>query len=35
MRGVHITQIPQGLAVGILIMAIAVAVWLVVLVRRK
>ena len=35
MRGVHITKIPQGLAVGILVVAIAVAVWLVVLVRRK
>ncbi len=35
MRGVHITQIPQGFAVGILVVAIAVAVWLVVLVRRK
>ncbi len=35
MRGVHITQIPQGLAVSILVVAIAAAVWLVVLVRRK
>jgi hypothetical protein len=35
MRGFHLTQIPQGLAVGILVVAIAVAVWLVVLVRRK
>ena len=35
MRGVHITQIPQGFAVGILVVAIAVAVWLVVLVRGK
>jgi hypothetical protein len=35
MRGVHITQISQGLAVGILVVAIAVAAWLVVLVRRK
>jgi len=35
MRGVHLTQISQGLAVGILVVAIAVAVWLVVLVRRK
>jgi hypothetical protein len=35
MRGFHITQIPQGLAVGILVVAIAVAAWLVVAVRRK
>jgi len=35
MRGVHITQVPQGFAVGFLVVAIAVAVWLVVLVRRK
>lgn len=35
MRGFHLTQIPQGLAVGILVVAVAVAVWLIVLVRRK
>jgi hypothetical protein len=35
MRGVHITQIPQGFAVGFLAVAIAVAVWLIVLVRRR
>jgi len=35
MRGFHVTQIPQGLAVGILVVAIAVVVWLVILVRRK
>jgi hypothetical protein len=35
MRGVHITQVPQAFAVGFLLVAIAAAVWLVVLVRRK
>ena len=35
MRGFHLTQIPQGLAVGILAVAIALAVWLIVAVRRK
>jgi hypothetical protein len=35
MRGFHLTQIPQGLAVGILVVAIAVAAWLIILVRRK
>jgi len=35
MRGFHVTQIPQGLAVGILVVAIAVVIALVVLVRRK
>jgi hypothetical protein len=35
MRGFHVTQVPQGLAVGTLVVAIALAVWLVVAVRRK
>jgi len=35
MRGFHLTQIHQGLAVGILAVAIAVAVVLVVAVRRR
>ena len=35
MRGVHITQVPQAFALGFLLVAIAVTVWLVVLVRRK
>ena len=35
MGGVHLTQISQGLAEGILVVAIALAIWLVVLVRRK
>ena len=35
MRGMHLTQINQGLAVGILVVAIVVAVWLIVQVRRK
>jgi hypothetical protein len=35
MRGFHVTQIPQGLAVGILVVAIVVAGWLIVQVRRK
>ncbi len=35
MRGLHLTQINQSLAVGILVVAIAVAVWLIVVVRRK
>jgi hypothetical protein len=35
MRGVHITQVPQAFALGFLLVAITVAVWLVVLVRRK
>jgi hypothetical protein len=35
MRGFHVHQVPQGLALGILVVAIVVVVWLVVLVRRK
>jgi hypothetical protein len=35
MRGVRITEVPQGFAVGFLVVAIVVVVWLVVLVRRK
>jgi hypothetical protein len=35
MRGMHLTQINQGLAVSILVVAIVVAVWLIVQVRRK
>jgi hypothetical protein len=35
MRGMHLTQISSGLAIGILVVAIVVAVWLIVLVRRK
>jgi hypothetical protein len=35
MRGVHIAEISQGFAVGFLVVAIVVVVWLVVLVRRK
>jgi hypothetical protein len=35
MRGMHLTQINQSLAVGILVVAIVVAVWLIVLVRRR
>jgi hypothetical protein len=35
MRGVHITQVPQAFALGFLLVAIMVAVWLVVVVRRK
>jgi hypothetical protein len=35
MRGLHLTQVPQGFAVGVLVVAVAVAVWLIVLVRRK
>jgi hypothetical protein len=35
MRGVHIAQIPQGFALGFLVVAVVVVVWLVVVVRRK
>ena len=35
MRGVHITEVPQAFALGFLLVAIALAVWLVVQVRRK